>query len=208
MFEKLMKVNTEPLKADTFYHIYNRGINRENIFKEETNYSFFLDKFHRHVSPVAGTYAYCLLKNHFHFLIKTRTEDDIRSSFPAKRDVEVSKIIALQFSHFFNSYAQAVNKTYDRTGGLFETPFRRKEITDESYLTAIIYYIHSNPQKHRVVTDFRNYLHSSYSSCLVDKSTKPEKETVLSWFGGRDEFVRLHDDSATSGFQNAEDFND
>ena len=72
-----MKLNIEPLQPDSFYHIYNRGINGENIFKQERNYSYFLKKYALYIEPVAETYAYCLLKNHFHLLIRTRSEEEI-----------------------------------------------------------------------------------------------------------------------------------
>jgi putative transposase len=55
-----------------FYHIYNRGNNRENIFREERNYAYFLQLYTRHIAPIAETYAYCLLKNHFHLLIRVK----------------------------------------------------------------------------------------------------------------------------------------
>ena len=69
--------NPAPLQHGRYYHIYNRGVNRENLFVEERNYRYFLQLYARHVEPIAYTYAYCLLRNHFHFLvqIKDLTED-------------------------------------------------------------------------------------------------------------------------------------
>jgi putative transposase len=72
-----MKKNIELLEPDCIYHIYNRGINGENIFKEERNYRYFLEKYAQYVEPIAETFAYCLLKNHFHIAIRTRSEADI-----------------------------------------------------------------------------------------------------------------------------------
>jgi len=72
-----MKKHTELIECDTFYHIYNRGINGESIFKKETNYIFFLAQYAKYIQPVADTYAYCLLNNHFHLLIKTKEEKEI-----------------------------------------------------------------------------------------------------------------------------------
>ena len=57
-----------PLAYDGYYHIYNRGNNRENIFKETRNYRYFLTLYAKHIEPVADTFAYCLLPNHFHWL--------------------------------------------------------------------------------------------------------------------------------------------
>jgi hypothetical protein len=58
-----MKKNIELLEPDRIYHIYNRGINGENIFKEERNYRYFLEKYAKYIEPIADTFAYCLLKN-------------------------------------------------------------------------------------------------------------------------------------------------
>ena len=61
-----------PLIPGKYYYIYNRGYNREDIFVEEHNYSYFLKLYDKHISPVAETLAYCLLKNHFRFLVFIR----------------------------------------------------------------------------------------------------------------------------------------
>jgi len=186
-----MKSNTGNLEADTFYHIYNRGINGENIFKEERNYAFFLEKYIKYIYPIAHTYAYCLLKNHFHLLIRSRSEEEIKTAFPL-REIDAGKLISLQFSHLFNSYAQSVNKSFERTGGLFETPFRRIEITNNAYLGNVLCYIHANPQIHGFVEDFRCYPHSSYGVYTSEKTTKLERDSGLGWFGDRNEFLRQH----------------
>ena len=72
-----MKSNTSPIQTDTYYHIYNRGINGENIFVTSDNYFYFLNKYNHCVQTVVDTYAYCLLKNHFHFLVKTKSESEV-----------------------------------------------------------------------------------------------------------------------------------
>lgn len=184
-----MKTNTESLRADTFYHIYNRGINRENIFKEDANYIFFLKKYAKYIFPVARTYAYSLLRNHFHLLIYTRSEEEILASFPG---YNIDKVITLQFSHLFNSYVQAVNKSYGRRGGLFETPYRRIAVEDNTYLVQLVYYIHFNPQKHGFTNDFTKYPYSSYQSYLSNKKTLLEREAGLELFGERQEFLTQH----------------
>ena len=61
-----------PLKSGVFYHIYNRGTNREDIFVQERNYRYLLQLYARHIEPAAETYAYCLLKNHFHVLVRIK----------------------------------------------------------------------------------------------------------------------------------------
>jgi len=63
---------TEPLNFGKFYHIYNRGINSCDLFHENTNYEYFLGLYEKYISPVADTYAWVLMKNHFHLLVKIR----------------------------------------------------------------------------------------------------------------------------------------
>ncbi len=65
---------TIPLYSGQVYHIYNRGINRENIFIEDRNYYYFLELYSRHIVPVADTFAYSLLKNHFHLMVRIKDQ--------------------------------------------------------------------------------------------------------------------------------------
>lgn len=187
-----MKKNTDHLVPDTYYHIFNWGINSETLFKEKRNYAYFLSKYFKFISPIASTYAFCLMKNHFHFLICTRSEEIIKKCQPPGKEYESEQIISLQFSHLFNSYAQAINKRFSRTGGLFETPFRRIAINEENYLIQLIAYIHLNPVKHGFTKDYINYLYSSYHLLLEGKSKILESDTVMDWFGGRQLFAAFH----------------
>ncbi|MCF6359177.1 MAG: hypothetical protein L3J29_00260 [Cyclobacteriaceae bacterium] len=121
-----MKANTKPLMPDCYYHIYNRGINGEVIFKIPTDYQLFLLKYIQHVTPIVNTFAYCLMGNHFHFFINVKSENEILNSvqlkYPGKRVVSIPKWISSQFAHLFNGYSQTFNKKEQRTGGLLETP--------------------------------------------------------------------------------------
>ena len=64
-----MANNRIPIEADNFYHIYNHAVGKENLFENEQNYLFFLQKFAEYFNPVVETFAYCLMPNHFHFII-------------------------------------------------------------------------------------------------------------------------------------------
>jgi REP element-mobilizing transposase RayT len=155
---------TIPLTAGKYYHVYNRGINGESIFKEEKSYHKFLELYEAHVHPVVDTIAYCLLGNHFHLIIRPRQDlRDKYTIYTGNIDGSVSsERVSKQFSHFFNGYAQSFNKLYERTGALFETPFRRKEVENVAYLNQLIHYVHSNPQKHGLVDDYKEWAYSSY----------------------------------------------
>ena len=94
------------LDPDTFYHIYNRGNNRENLFRGPRNYASFLNRYAKHVSPVADTFVYCLMPNHFHILLRIKSEEEWpNSKSPSRR-----------FANLFSGYAKAVNRAYDQIG--------------------------------------------------------------------------------------------
>ncbi len=188
-----METRKTQLHPETYYHIYNRGINGENVFLEEKNYLYFLQKYAQYVSPFFDTYAYCLLKNHFHLLVKAKSENDIRLYLKTKHvEKSISWILSNAFSSLFKSYAQAINKQYQRTGGLFEEPFHRIEVDNDAYFSSLIYYIHTNPEKHGFVVDFRDYERSSYHSHLLTKPTKLRRENVLEWFGNAENYLKFH----------------
>ncbi len=176
--------NPIPLQPGRFYHIYNRGNNGENLFLEERNYRYFLQLYIQHVHPVVDTYAYCLLRNHFHLLVRIK---DL-SGFPNLTDLKPPH---QYFSNFFNAYTKAINKAYGRTGALFERPFRRVEVIGAAYFKNVVAYIHRNPQHHGFVDDFREWPYSSYDVVLSDKSTRLQRDVVLEWFGGPQEFMDL-----------------
>lgn len=186
-----------PLLYDTYYHIYNRGINRENIFVEERNYAYFLNLFEKYLSPATDLFAYCLLRNHFHLLIRTRSEEEIQETLKASKTFRVSTLgsryISDQFSHFFNAYAKAINKAYGRTGSLFQHPFGRVPITSDRQFWNVVAYIHQNPQKHRFVKDFRDWKYSSYGIILSDQKTCVNRSAVMEWFGNEKEYLALHE---------------
>ncbi|WP_062053578.1 transposase [Aquimarina longa] len=169
----------EPLTPDAYFHIYNRGNNKEDIFKNHRNYSYFLSLLEKYILDVCEVYAYCLLKNHFHLVVKTH-------------DHVEGKLISQKFSNMFNAYAKAVNKAYDRDGSLFKDRFSRKKIENEDYLKQLIIYTHLNPEHHKMVSDFRKYSFSSYQSFLSSKDSKLNREFILSLFEGKSNFEYAH----------------
>ena len=173
-------IETVLLEDGCFYHIYNRGNNKEDIFFEDVNYAYFLLLLKRYILPIADIYAYCLLRNHFHLLIRIKDE----TLYSPKQS----------FSNLFNAYAKALNKNYNRSGKLFSERFKKKKVVEDSYLTEIVFYLHTNPQKHKLVTDFRKYRYSSYQTILSDKNTDLKRDEIIAWFGSKQMFEKYHDD--------------
>jgi putative transposase len=176
-----------PFEADTFYHVYNHGNGDDNVFRCDENYRYFLLKYKKYIPAIAETYAYCLMPNHFHFLIRTHEANAIQLA-----NKEVDKIITHTFSNFFNSYTRSFNVYYNRKGSLFLDNFQRKKVETEEYLLKLIHYIHFNPVKHGFVTSIEDWAHSSYPVYLSNEPTFVEKEKVISLFGDKKKFLQVH----------------
>ncbi|SEP34663.1 hypothetical protein SAMN05444671_1047 [Flavobacterium sp. CF108] len=181
----------ENLESGKYYHIYNRGINSENIFKENRNYEYFLMLYAKHIDPIAETFSWCLLKNHFHLLVKIKTFEEILKN---QNEYEIKKIIPphQSFGNLFNAYTKAINKGYNRHGALFERPFKRKLIDNETYLRSVIKYIHYNPVNHGFCEHPIEYPWSSYLTCVSEKPTKLKREKVISLFENVDNLKISH----------------
>ncbi len=123
------------LEANKYYHIYNSAVGSDNLFKTDENYYFFLQKYKEYISPIADTFAYCLMPNHFHFAVRIKDEVSLKhlQGFENLGGVAVSNKVSKQFSNFFNSYTKSFNKQQNRRGGLFEQKFKRKQITTDNY---------------------------------------------------------------------------
>ncbi len=113
-----------------YYHIYNRGVEKRNIFACNENYHFLLRRIKEFLPNYPITFiAYCLMPNHYHFLVRAE-EDDGVSPF---------------LQRLFNSYTQAFNKQEKRSGTLFESRVKSVLIDANSYLFHMARYIHLNP---------------------------------------------------------------
>lgn len=180
---------TKKLKFGQSYHIYNRGVNGAPLFFEERNYEYFLRLYKKHITPIADTFAFCLLKNHFHFVLKIR-EASIISEETGVETVQEDP--SQRLSNFFNGYSKSINKAYGRTGPLFERAFKRREVPSQRYFYQLILYTHLNPQKHGVISDFRTYPYSSYHLLLSDQPTFLKRDSVAELFGSWEAFRNAH----------------
>ena len=187
-----MKIET--LQPGNYYHIFNRGNNGQRVFFEDGNYTYFLQLYLKYISPIASTLAWCLMRNHFHFLIYLKEEKEVkRTDFKFSTRSEVAGIDpSRQFSHLFNAYTQAINKKYSRTGSLFEKPFERKRISSEDYLKKLTFYIHNNPVHHSVTKDISSYTWTSYQEYFSEKKFLISEKEVLELFGGLENFKAYH----------------
>ena len=141
-----------PRRADAFiqggyYHAYNRGANRNLIFFSDDDFLRCLGLIKQYARHYQITViAYCLLSNHYHFLL--------RQDGPAP----VSKFIGV----IFNSYVQSLNLRLERSGTLFEGRFKHRRVNDEAYLLNLCRYIHANPVLHGLTDDPAMWEYSNY----------------------------------------------
>ena len=114
--------------AGQYYHLYNRGNDRQPIFFGRGNYLFFLKRIHTYLVPCMDMIAYCLMPNHYHLLVRIN-DGDVSHAM---------QLLAL-------SYTMAVNKQRDRVGALFQGAFRSRHVDRDEYLVHLSRYFHLNP---------------------------------------------------------------
>lgn len=168
-------MNYEKIESGQHYHIFNRGNNGEDIFKEKLNYDHFLRLMEKYILPVADIFSYCLLKNHFHLLVSIK-------------ELEEEKQFSKAYSNLCNAYAKSINKRYGRTGSLFQARFKRIRVQDEDYLKRLIVYINLNPIYHGFINNIYAYRYSSLLMLLSARKTYLKRQEVWELFENRMNF--------------------
>ena len=172
------KKNRIPVLPGKAYHIYNRGNNYEKVFFNQEDYKTFLNKIKEYLLNYVDVYAYALIDNHFHWAIRVKDKPFI--SF------------ANEYSKFILHYTNKVNFEQKRSGSLFLNPFKRIEIENEEYLKRLVFYIHYNPEKHKLTSNYKLYPFSSYQAFLSNKPSGIDRDYVLNIYGSKDEFREYH----------------
>ena len=147
-----------PFVPGHFYHLYNRGNNRQAVFFESANYRYFLRGVHHYLTPVLDILAYCLMPTHYHLLVRVRdpeTSEVLETS-------EVSLRVSRAMQRLGISYTKAINKRFDRVGALFQGAFQAKVVTSDAHLRHLCVYIHANPVKDGLVADPADWPYSNY----------------------------------------------
>ncbi len=185
-----------PLLPGKVYHLFNHAVGSENLFREDANYSYFLEKYRKYAAPVCRTFSYALLPNHFHFLIQVRSIAELVSVMPGSAQIPIPEMCAdfvmQQFSNLCNAYAKAYNKRYNRRGALFIDYLRRKPVESSVYFEHVVLYHHFNAVQHSFCDTPLDYRFSSYPAYLSSGHTLLDRETVISRFGGRENFIARH----------------
>ena len=136
------------IKSSTgIYHIITRGINQQNIFSCDDDYERFLNTLIRYCrKSKCEIYAYCLMDNHIHLLLREGQEP-----------------LATTMKKIGTSYVYYYNWQYNRKGHLFQDRFKSEPVEDDTYFLTVLRYIHLNPIKAGIADDPASYPYSSYT---------------------------------------------
>lgn len=162
-------------KSETgIYHIMLRGINQQVIFEDEEDYMKFIERL-KEYKAVSGykIFAYCLMSNHIHILIKVEKED-----------------LDLIMKRIAGSYVYWYNWKYYRKGHLFQDRFKSEPVESDSDFLTVLRYIHRNPVKSGIVKEIDKYAFSSYNKYILEENDLVDTEFALS-ISGKEEFVRF-----------------
>ena len=160
------------------YHVYNRGNNKQNIFFSPQNYLFFLKKVRTYFLPHCNILAYCLMPNHFHFLVNS-DKRTVATKIIAGRE---RNVLSEGIRNLLSSYTQAINKQNTTTGSLFQQNTKAKIIPRDSNMYDLLcfHYIHQNPMKAKLVTKMENWEYSSFKDyCGLRNETLCNKELAI-----------------------------
>lgn len=183
-----------PFVPGLYYHIYNRGNNRQRIFFQPENYLYFLRNVKRYLAPLAKATAYCLMPTHYHLLVRLKTSEFLTGS-PRDEDARV-KNSEVSLSHAMMrlsvSYTKAINKRFQRVGSLFQGQFQAKPVQNYSHLLNLCVYIHANPVKDGLVASPEDWIYSNYLEWLGQRSgALVDREFVQQHFGSSAEYQEL-----------------
>ncbi|MGB4438093.1 MAG: transposase [Sedimentibacter sp.] len=160
------------------YHVMLRGIDKRNIFLKPNDYEKFIESIIKAKEKVKFfVYAYCLMTNHVHILVKQDNED-----------------IGDTVRRIAVSYAQYHNNKYGRTGHLFQNRFRSEAVDNDQYFLTVIRYIHQNPLKAGIIKNIGDYKWSSYNEYINNNECIVDSEFVLSYFKSIKEFINYHNE--------------
>jgi len=162
-------------EPEQIYHVYNQGNNRKQLFYSDENYLYFLKLYRKFISDKADLLAYCLMPNHFHFLLNTNAESVKLKQVGSLQLTELSNGIRMMLT----SYSAAINKQLGQTGSQFRQKTKAKLLETNKVNYPFIYfnYIHQNPIRSGIVNMMEDWEYSSFKDYAgLRKDTLCNKE--------------------------------
>ena len=150
-------------EADALYHVYNRGNNGQQLFFTPEHYQHFLRLVRQHLTPCANVLAYCLMPNHFHFLLHPTAAG---TQPTATSTSTTTQPISRAIGKLLSSYSQGLNQQLGRQGGLFQPKTKGKQLDtpfcEATYAATCLHYIHQNPVRAGLANGLNDWPYSSY----------------------------------------------
>ena len=182
-----MRCIKEDFVSGATFHIYNHAIDDYNLFYDDEDYTFLLFNIEKQTKKIPSSiFAYCLMPNHYHFLIRQDSE----------------KKIYQIFNYAYISYAQFFKKKYNRKGPIFRSPLQHKIVSNQEYLIQLCKYIHMNPVRADLVEEPEDWIYSNYLEWLKERNgilfTReihekyfPNPEEYRSYINSFDNFIQI-----------------
>jgi len=173
-----------------YYHVVFRGINRQHLFEEESDFLYFIESLKQlKAEMLFELHAYCLMSNHVHLLMREKQIGDI--------SVIMKRVLT--------KYVMYFNRKYERSGALIASRYKSVPVEIDEYFVPLMCYIHQNPIRAGIVKKPEEYRFSSYND-YVQGGNLTDTSFSLKMLG-RDEWLRLHqiirnDDFDVSGKKN------
>ena len=172
------------LSQTGLYHIVFRGINRQNIFEEDTDYQKMIDILKDlKVEMTFEIYVYCFMNNHVHFLLKEKNRGDI----------------SLIMKRLLTKYVKWYNKKYSRIGTLIANRYKSHPVEIDKYFLSVVRYIHQNPIRAKIVERLEDYKWSSYNEYITGNKIIADKSSVLKMIN-KNNFEDFHQHEETEIF--------
>jgi putative transposase len=144
----------------TTYHVYNQGNDKMQLFYDDEDYVKFLSLFESYIYPFVDTVAWCLIPNHFHFMIAAK-----ENIAEVKQGGLVLDSVTNGFRKLLSGYAHYFNAKYKHTGSVFRPKTKAKQlevISNKNYFINCFYYLHQNAVRHGLVKHASEWKYSSY----------------------------------------------
>ena len=164
------------IDEDSVYHIYNKTVSNLVLFKDDDDYLFFLTKYFKYFTNYFDTFAYCLIPNHFHLLIRMKTNEEFITAIKKENtkssikyinnEISINNFISDQFRRFFSSIAIRYNNKYQHEGSVFVNKMKKVKVSSDGSIQRLLCYIHHNPIHHGLVYDYDQWDYSSYNSYM------------------------------------------
>ncbi|MFA6618665.1 MAG: transposase [Candidatus Neomarinimicrobiota bacterium] len=148
-----MRCTEKDFQPEAIFHIYNHSADGYDLFYDDEDYDYFLQLFEKYLKKIPGSiFAYCLMPNHYHFLIRQDS------------DFKIFKI----FNYSFIRYVHFFNEKYNHKGSILRSPLQHIKVDNDFYLLQLCKYIHLNPVRKELVDNPEDWLYSDYNR-WIDK---------------------------------------